>query len=251
MRASFMLPRTVPLLLAVWASVCPQSASAQSKEVATVIELEGRVSVMRGGEVALFLNNAVSPKEVIVTGPDGHAIFRIADGSTFEVFPNSRVAFQAQWTLEDMLEVILGKIRVQIEHRNGPNKKKVSTPTAVISVRGTIFDIDVEDPDGTTLVSVEEGEILVKHRLQPGDPVVLDPPNSLRIFPDQPLAKAAGQGQGLQYLWDQVKNAVVNVALRNPGGVVLPGNGGVPTGQGDSGKGNKNPPTSAPPNGGH
>jgi hypothetical protein len=52
--------------------------------------------------------------------------FQILDGSTFEVFPNSRLTFQGHWTIQDMLQLILGKIRVQIEHRNGPNHKRRS-----------------------------------------------------------------------------------------------------------------------------
>src|SRR5271165_3993604 len=154
------LARTVQvLLLAMVAGASVTALQAQSHEFATVMVLEGQVSVLRGGQVALFQNSTVAAKEVIVTGPDGHAVLQIRDGSTFEVFPNSRVTFQGQWTIEDMLELVLGKIRVSIEHRSGPNHKKVSTPTALISVRGTIFDVAVEDDEGTTYVSVEEGQV--------------------------------------------------------------------------------------------
>ena len=79
------LARTVQmLLLAVVACACVTTLQAQSHEVATVIELQGQVSVLRGGQVALFPNNTVAPKEEIVTGPNGHAVFQIGDGSTFE-----------------------------------------------------------------------------------------------------------------------------------------------------------------------
>jgi ferric-dicitrate binding protein FerR (iron transport regulator) len=243
------------LLLAVVACACVTTLQAQSHEVATVIELQGQVSVLRGGQVALFPNNTVAPKEEIVTGPDGHAVFQIGDGSTFEVFPNSRVTFQGQWTIEDMLQLVLGKIRVQIEHGNGPNHKKVSTPTAVISVRGTIFDVAVEDDDGTTYVSVEEGQVQVQHLLQPGPVKILNPPEWIRIFPNQPLAKAASPSPGIKFWFDRIRNAVADVLLNNPGGFGLPRGGGIPGGasggaQGDGGKNKKNPPTTAPPGGG-
>ena len=75
-----------------------------------------------------------NPEQVIVTGIDGYGIFQVADGSTFEVFPKSRVVFRANrgdW--RDLLEVWLGKVRVQIEHAGGlPNHNKVRTPSAVI-----------------------------------------------------------------------------------------------------------------------
>src|SRR5580692_10375288 len=118
--------RTVRLLLfAAGVVLCVTGLQAQTQPIATVLELEGQVSVIRHGvPVALFQKGTagallelcqVTAREEVVTGSDGHAIFQIADGSTFEVFPNSKVSFQDQWTLENMLTVILGKIRVSIE----------------------------------------------------------------------------------------------------------------------------------------
>jgi hypothetical protein len=240
----FTLARTVSMLL-----LAAATGLAQSQEVAKAIEVQGQVSVLRGGQVALFQNSTVGAQEVIVTGPDGHAVFQIGDGSTFEVFPNSRVTFRDTFNLQDMLQLVLGKIRVTIEHRNGPNHKKVSTPTAVISVRGTVFDVAVEDDDGTTLVSVEEGQVEVQHRLQPGPSKTLNPNESIRIFPNQPLAKAGGASPGVQFLWDRIKGIAADVLLRNPGAVGSPGGaGGTPGGQqGDQGKPQKKPPAGAPP----
>jgi hypothetical protein len=255
------LTRAVPILLmAVSVGVSVDYLHAQSHEFATAIEVEGQVSVIRGGQVPLFQSGTpgapagqigVRPKEEIVTGPDGHAVFRISDGSTFEVFPNSRVTFQGEWTFQDMLQVILGKIRVQIEHRNGPNPKRISTPTAVISVRGTIFDVNVEDDDGTTYVGVEEGQVMVQHRLQPGSPKTLNQNEWIRVYPNQPLAKAAAPSRGVgPFLWDRIRNALGDLIVNNPGGSI-PGVGGAPGGpQGDAGKTNKKPPTSAPAPGG-
>jgi ferric-dicitrate binding protein FerR (iron transport regulator) len=255
--------RTVQiLLLAASLGVFTSSLRAQSHEAATVIELEGQVSVVRSGLTPLFQQGTpgapvsqmkVNAKEEIITGPDGHAIFQIRDGSTFEVFQNSRVTFQGEWTIEDMLQLILGRIRVSIEHRNGPNPKKVQTPTAVISVRGTVFDVAVEDDDGTTFVSVEEGQVLVQHRLQPGKSKILNQYDTLRVYANQPLAQAQSQGPGVKFFFDRLKNAVADIILNNPGGVMPGKGGGIPSSggaQGDTGKGGKNPPTSAPAPGG-
>ena len=248
------LARAVQMLFLVSIGVSVGNLQAQSQEFAAVVELQGQVSVIRGDLKPLYAKGTlgapadlmgVRPKEEIVSGPDGHAVFQTADGSTFEVFPNSRVTFQGQWTVQDMLQLILGKIRVQIEHRNGPNHKRISTPTAVISVRGTIFDVAVEDEDGTTYVGVEEGEVLVQHRLQPGNTKTLNQNEWIRIYPNQPLAKAGNPSRGVgAFVWDRLRNALGDLILNNPGGVI----GGVPGGpQGDAGKGKKNPPTTAPP----
>jgi hypothetical protein len=258
MHKLFRLARAVQvLLLAVCIGVSVPIVRAQSHEFAAAIEIEGQVSVIRGGQVPLFQKGSpgapadqigVRAKEEIVTGPDGHAVFQISDGSTFEVFPNSRVTFQGEWTIQDMLELILGKIRVSIEHRNGPNHKRISTPTAVISVRGTVFDVAVEDEDGTTYVGVEQGQVLVQHRLQPGNPKLLNENEYIRIYPNQPLAKAGPPSRGVgAFLWDRLRNALGDLIMNNPGGAV-PANGSPAGGpQGDAGKTKKNPPTTAPP----
>lgn len=239
------------LLLAVAAGVCLSPLQAQSDDFAKVIEIQGQVSVIRGGQVPLFQASKIRRAEMIVTGPDGHAVFQITDGSTFEVFPNSRVTFRDSFSFEELVNVILGKIRVSIEHRNGPNNKKVQTPTAVISVRGTVFDVSVEDDDGTTLVSVEEGEVEVRNLKQAGPTRIVDEGNSLRIYPNQPLAKVGGTSPAVGYIWDHLKGAIGDILYRGPGSVGLPGGngGGVPVGQGDGGKNKKNPPSGNPPAG--
>src|SRR3954451_19090862 len=88
--------------LAAVAVVCPPIVSAQqlpsglSDGAARAIQLSGQVSVLRDATPwALAQGGVVSPRQIIVTGPDGFAIFEVSDGSTFEVFPNSRVTFRA------------------------------------------------------------------------------------------------------------------------------------------------------------
>src|SRR6185437_1123043 len=83
----------------------------------------------------------------------------------------------------------VGRVRVQIEHLYGPNPNRVLTPTAVISVRGTVFDITVDGDDETTDVEVEEGTVEVRHALLPNsNPRVLTTGETLRVYRDQPIA---------------------------------------------------------------
>src|SRR5207247_3063870 len=123
------------------------------------------------------LGNSLQPRQIIVTGVDRYALLRVSDGSTFEVCPNSRVVFRdnpRNW--KDLLEVFLGRVKIQIEKIGGqPNYNKVRTPTAVISVRGTVFDVTIEDEDATTVVMVDEGQVAVQHALLPrGDPKIVN-----------------------------------------------------------------------------
>src|SRR5271165_5289606 len=136
------------LVAAVVAVVClaPLQAQKLKQPVATVVDFSGQVSVMdgSGGMLApLTLRAEVRQTQVIVTGPDGWAKFQYTDGSTFEIFPKSTVVFQehpADW--EHLLNIWIGHVKVWIQHAPGvKNYKNVSTPTALISVRGTVFSI--------------------------------------------------------------------------------------------------------------
>ncbi len=166
--------------------------SADALTAAKVITADGQVSVLRSGERwALFAGNPVKVGETIVTGHDGMAQLEISDGSSFEIYPDSQVVFRANpGNLRELVEVFLGKIKVHIQTFGGrPNPYKVHSPTAVISVRGTIFEVAV-DSENITWVGVDEGLVVVEHRLLPGKAVPLQPGESLRIFPNASLASA-------------------------------------------------------------
>src|SRR5580692_4236828 len=184
------------MLIAASLSVRGQTRSAPTgidpaSGAAKLVSFTGQISVQRGDLWALNQGDLIKPGEMIVTGADGYGVFQIADGSQFEVFPKSHVVFRANrgdW--RDLLEIWLGKVRVQIEHPGGlQNNNKVRTPTAVISVKGTIFDVEVEDEDATTVVLDEEGQVEVRHLLRAGDPKVLNPGEYIRVYKNEPIAK--------------------------------------------------------------
>jgi ferric-dicitrate binding protein FerR (iron transport regulator) len=217
---------------------------------AKLLSFTGQISVMRDSAAwALNVGDLVQPEQVVVTGADGYGMFQVADGSKFEVFPNSHVVFRANrgdW--KDLLEVWLGKVRVQIEHLGGlPNHNKVRTPTAVISVRGTIFDVEVEDADATTLVLDEEGQVEVRHLLKPGDAKMLGPGEWVRIFRNEPLArKMIDKGGVLRGALRAASDAFYQAAIN--GAHNGPSIRGTPTGPpADQKNGNPPPPPPPPP----
>lgn len=189
---------SLPLVLAAVFGVCLSAPCSgqmppmdSGEYAAKVITLTGQVSVLKDTEPwALQVGDAIQVKQLILTGPDGQATFQVSDGSTFSVYPNSRVVFRKNapnW--RDLLDVLVGRVRVQIEHLYGPNPNRVLTPTAVISVRGTVFDISVDGDDETTDVEVEEGTVEVRHALLPnGNPRILNTGDTLRVYRDQPIA---------------------------------------------------------------
>jgi Flp pilus assembly CpaF family ATPase len=150
---------------------------------------------------------------------------------------------------------VIGKVKVYIQHLPGiPNPNNVHSPTAVISVRGTVFEVDVEDDDGTTLVSVDEGKVEVFSKAPGGGGVLLEPTQWIRVFKNQPLAqKMMDKGSIARGIARALQDAA-RVALQRQAG----GGGGVgstpttSTGTGPQGdKGGKTPapapPPSAPP----
>jgi len=130
-------------------------------------------------------------------------------------------------------DVLVGRVRVHIEHLgNAPNPNRILTPTAVISVRGTTFDISVDDDDETTLIEVEEGTVEVEHALLPrGNIKVLTTGESLRVYRNEPIAKVIDKGGIARQVLRSMVDAVITVATRMPnsgvGGIGGIGGGGI------------------------
>lgn len=238
-----------PLLLAAALLVSAASVWAQSTAAARVIELQGRVSIFQDNyETPLYMGSAVQARQLIRTGPDGYAKFQLADGSTFEVFQDSQAVFRtnpSNWG--DLLDVIIGRVKVFIQHRNGPNPNRVTTQTAVISVRGTVFDVVVEDADATTLVSVDEGVVGVRHLLLPGNEIQLQSGESFRVFRNQPLAKRIDKGGAAQKALRIAAQAVYDVMLMHPGGGAGSSAPGTSTGTSTQTSGDQKSPNPPPP----
>ena len=181
------------LMVGVVLSVGTTSLEAQlAPETALVQTLSGRVSVERAGELwVLMPGQTVKGGQVVVTGPDGYAKMELSDQSTIEVFPNSRLVFRAnRFNWSDLVDLYLGKIRLHIQRLvNDEETYRVTSPTAVISVRGTILEVEVDAAEDT-FVYVETGSVLVRHRLMPGGDVLVESGQSLRINQNVPLTAA-------------------------------------------------------------
>jgi len=244
--------------------VCPAFAqlpnlfSGDQQYSAQVLQLTGQVSVLKDREPwVLNVGDWVQKRQQIVTGGNGYALFRVSDGSTFEVFANSQVVFRnnsGDW--KDLLDLFLGRVKVHVQKFGGqPNPNRVTTPTAVISVRGTIFDVQIEDEDATTLVLVEEGIVSVRHALIPSSASkVLSQGEYLRVYKTQPIATANfDKGNALKRALQVASDAVSTALNRIPragggngsgGTIPAPGAGGLP---GDTGATPPPPPPPPPP----
>lgn len=253
---SFATARKLLITAAVVVSFAASLAAQDFTGAAKVLVLSGRVSVLQdGNEWALSPDKFVQPQQVILTGQDGYAKFELRDGSTFEVFNNSRAVFRPVQGWTELLDVFLGRVKVFIQHKSGPNPNRVTTQTAVISVRGTVFDVSVDDED-TTLVSVDEGIVSVRHRIFPGNETEVHAGEAIHVYRNQPLAKRMDKGNAARVALRAAAQAAYEALYHRPGTA-----SGIPTGggsggglEGDKGGGTKGtapppppPPPAAPP----
>lgn len=228
------------------------SPAAQSS-AATVVSLTGSVSILKDNQPwALSIGDTVAVRQTIVSGPDGHALFKVSDGSTFEVFPNSYVTFRKNppnWG--DLIDLLVGRVKIHIQKwGNQPNPNRIYTPTAVISVRGTTFDVSVNDDDESTLVEVEEGQVAVQHALLPrGGARILNAGESITVSKTQPLeVRVIDKGAIVQHALRALVDAVSTSATRTRGGggTSVPGVSGGGTNT-DTGRPTPPPPPPPPP----
>ncbi len=260
------LPRTVRTLLGAAALVVCLAPLRAQDSAARVVYQTGQVSLQNGPYLealsacngpAINAGCTVKAQQTIVTGPDGFAKLQVlSDGSTFEVYPNSRVVFRetpADW--EHLLNVWLGRVKVFIQHAPGvPNPNNVTSPTAVISVRGTVFDVVVQDDEGTTFVSVDEGLVDVRNWTAPGKSVALHPGESITVFRGQALiGNQVGHNDLLRAVMQKAREVLVYMPRNTPGGSVPLGGGSSGGAQGDRGPGSSggsNPGKPPSPSGG-
>jgi hypothetical protein len=135
------------------------------------------------------------------------------------------------------LQLLFGRVRAEVQKRiSGAPPFQVGTPSAVISVRGTRFYVEV-DKHKATQVDVEEGAVQLENANGVGTPVLIPAGSSSRVGensapePVQPTSK----------LQKQSGKSEKSVAKGNSdaGGS---GNGGNAGGHGNSAVGHATPP---------
>lgn len=129
---------------------------------ALIRSLEGQpIEVRRAGSSQWDRADAALPYALLQpgdqfrTGPDCRAILQLSDYSDIRVGPRSQVQFptQAKGWGYSLLRGIL-----YFFHRDRPGEFEVNTPTVSAIVRGTEFQIEVDD-EGTTGIQLFDGEV--------------------------------------------------------------------------------------------
>jgi len=156
---SSILSRTiVALACAIAAGMTPvmaqttQPYTPEDQRDGTFKSVRGDVTVVRGDtRVAAIVGGPLFATDRIQTGPDGAMAVTLKDRSVLTLGPNSTAdlsAFDFNPTTQDgnmMVRLLRGAARVTtgLIAKVRPEQVKVTTPTAVIGVRGTDFIVEV------------------------------------------------------------------------------------------------------------
>lgn len=223
-----------------------------------VLDVRGTAWVVRPGFQQVSISTkgfTVAANDEIETGFDGYVRIGLKDGSQMEILANSHVQLgnpKPSWM--KAMDIFLGRVRIVIEHLSGkPNPYTFGTPTAVLGVRGTKFDVGV-DASTATIVAVNDGAVRVENSRYLGRGVLVKKghrtivrPNELPTKPERftgdgtnPATMASKHGRRM----DEQNNGMMS---GSQSGTMQPGSGslGMPGG-GSTGSGGMSMPGSRP-----
>lgn len=218
-------------------------ARAQVLVSAKVLSSEGSVEIRRQSQgqptmarIKYRVNDALNAGDVIKTHTGGRLVLGLTDGSQAVIGENTTVEIKdLSQSPRTIFNVMRGKTRVKIEKVGGrPNPYRVNTPTAVIAVRGTLFDVIVKEKQ--TQVFVHEGEVAVSNLLKLEGMVILTRGQKTRVRGDQapetPANFKPGQNNDIFLPGNARPRNAFSEAGRGLGEVGFPGQSGNAAGTG-------------------
>src|SRR5712692_656574 len=159
---------------------------------ASIAEWKGNIRLSLPGQLPSnpLRGEQLPPGTILDTG-SGRLLLRLSDGSEVIVRAHTRLQVQ-QPSLTDpsYFQLLLGRIRALINKRTGGVAPfELGTPSAVIAVRGTQFEVEVNSHN-VTEVDVVDGLVEVYGRNATRGSVLLEPGFSTRVGidsgPEQP-----------------------------------------------------------------
>jgi len=219
--------------------LCISSAAQQAPAAAVnapyagaiISDFKGKVSIQLptqalGGPI----RGEVLPPETTVSTDDGRLLLKLADGSDILVRPHTRLVLkQPESNGWKYFQMLIGRVRTSIQkHLGGTPAFQIGTPSAVISVRGTRFDVEV-DRRGFTQVDVEEGVVQLEAVSGRGESVLITAGFSSRVGMEtgpevprpthdlRPQLNRPGRKDG-NGIWGSDDDPIKNVADRRDSG---------------------------------
>src|SRR6266853_2867898 len=214
---------------------------------ATISDFKGKVGIQLPAQAfSAPVRGEVLPPDTTVNTDDGSLLLRLTDGSDILVRPHTKLVLkQPETSGWKYFQILVGRVRTSIQkHLGGTPAFQIGTPSAVISVRGTKFDVEV-DRRGFTEVDVTEGVVELEGLSGRGESVMITAGFSSRVGmetgPEVPrptqelrpqLDRPSRRDNGASRIDDDdpIKNLRAS-DQRDPGDH----HGGDPTGSGDTG----------------
>jgi uncharacterized membrane protein YgcG len=150
---------------------------------ATISDFKGKVSIQLPAQAfSAPTRGELLPPETTVSTDDGRLLLKLGDGSDILVRPHTKLVLkQPETSGWQYFQMMLGRVRTSIQKRlGGAPAFQIGTPSAVISVRGTKFDVEV-DRRGFTEVDVEEGVVELEGLAGRGESVLITAGFSSRV----------------------------------------------------------------------
>ncbi|HEV2175578.1 MAG TPA: FecR family protein [Terriglobia bacterium] len=171
--------------LAATASQNPKPASANPAPLAESIvsTWTGKINLQLPGKpLSAPSRGQVLPAGTVLDTQDGVLVLLLEDESQILLRPHTRLLLRqpgpGDW---NYFELMLGRIRAYIKKRTGGAPPfQLGTPSAVIAVRGTRFDVEV-NLHNVTEVDVFDGLVEVSAAGIPGSSVLVRPGYSTRV----------------------------------------------------------------------
>jgi len=178
----------LPVWVAFWVCAAqaqvPAGPSPAPFAGAIVSEWKGEVHVqLPGTSMSRPTRGQVLPADTVLDTGEGRLVLVLrTDESEIIVQPHTRLVVKepapGNW---DALEILLGRVHAYIRKRTGGAPPfQMGTPSAVIAVRGTRFDVEVNGR-GVSEVDVFDGLVEVASSTIPGSSVLVSPGFSTRV----------------------------------------------------------------------
>ena len=165
------------------AQQAPAAAASAPYAGATISDFKGKVSIQLPAQAfAAPVRGEVLPPDTTVNTDEGRLLLKLSDGSDVLVRPHTKLLLkQPEASGWKYFQLMIGRVRTQIQKRMGGSPAfQIGTPSAVISVRGTKFDVEV-DRRGFTEVDVDEGVVELEAVTGRGESVLITAGFSSRV----------------------------------------------------------------------
>ncbi|PYS37139.1 MAG: hypothetical protein DMG14_22330 [Acidobacteria bacterium] len=153
----------------------------------------------------------VQPGDEIHTAPGASVILTVPDGSYMVISENSKLVIDDFWSgnFKSIINLMLGQVRFYIQRLGGrPNPFSVRTPTALIAVRGTTFDVIVDAAQFAEIRCLE-GRVTVENIALSDREVILEQGYKTLVRPGEfPLTPVRNEAE-------LNRNRVVRVQRKN------------------------------------